>query len=328
MTIRITFKGVFQGTRDIPDETQLHELKYLSSLRDRFRLPSVINGVDVAWTPEQNNPEVWDIKYNYSGHDLPWPSSGPSDIGSNVLDNGEVIASIKNFSTEVLRAAMKRAKDMKELYFQTMLAAHPGLLGFNKVYKTILGVVLLMSPFDIELGRPLASKLGLKEPSIGSGFFTSGTPATIWLITEIQTRNISLRKFVIEFLPEDVRKFFFDLGANFVDNVRELIEYSKEPSDIQKSLFSHPELKIYLEERTEIIRKNPALMEATEKALADKREAALEEQRKKDAAAAAESLPSVLSKIDKLAKKGVIHKNKAANLKSKLTKAVSSKKAA
>ena len=47
-----------------------------------------------------------------------------------------------------------------------------------------------------------------------------------------------------------------------------------------------------------------------------------------DAAAAAETLPSVLSKIDKPAKKGVIHKNKAANLKSKLTKAVSSKKAA
>lgn len=47
-----------------------------------------------------------------------------------------------------------------------------------------------------------------------------------------------------------------------------------------------------------------------------------------DATAATETLPSVLSKIDKLAKKGVIHKNKAANLKSKLTKAISSKKAA
>jgi small subunit ribosomal protein S20 len=46
-----------------------------------------------------------------------------------------------------------------------------------------------------------------------------------------------------------------------------------------------------------------------------------------DAAAATETLPSVLSKIDKLAKKGVIHKNKAANLKSKLTKAVASKAA-
>ena len=35
-----------------------------------------------------------------------------------------------------------------------------------------------------------------------------------------------------------------------------------------------------------------------------------------DATEAKENLPAVLSKIDKLAKKGVIHKNKAANLKS------------
>jgi len=34
----------------------------------------------------------------------------------------------------------------------------------------------------------------------------------------------------------------------------------------------------------------------------------------------AEKLPSVASMIDKLAKRGVIHKNKAANLKSKLAK--------
>jgi small subunit ribosomal protein S20 len=33
-----------------------------------------------------------------------------------------------------------------------------------------------------------------------------------------------------------------------------------------------------------------------------------------------EKLPDVVSMIDKLAKKGIIHKNKAANLKSKLTK--------
>ena len=33
-----------------------------------------------------------------------------------------------------------------------------------------------------------------------------------------------------------------------------------------------------------------------------------------------EKLPSVLSMIDKLAKRGIIHKNKAANLKSKLAK--------
>jgi len=37
--------------------------------------------------------------------------------------------------------------------------------------------------------------------------------------------------------------------------------------------------------------------------------------------AALEGLPELASKIDKLAKRGIIHKNKAANLKSKLTKA-------
>jgi len=34
----------------------------------------------------------------------------------------------------------------------------------------------------------------------------------------------------------------------------------------------------------------------------------------------ADGLPNVVSMIDKLAKKGIIHRNKAANLKSKLTK--------
>jgi len=37
---------------------------------------------------------------------------------------------------------------------------------------------------------------------------------------------------------------------------------------------------------------------------------------------AAEKLPKVIAMVDKLAKKNVIHKNKAANLKSKLTKKV------
>jgi small subunit ribosomal protein S20 len=37
---------------------------------------------------------------------------------------------------------------------------------------------------------------------------------------------------------------------------------------------------------------------------------------------AAEKLPSLVSLIDKLAKKSIIHKNKAANLKSKLAKKV------
>ena len=39
---------------------------------------------------------------------------------------------------------------------------------------------------------------------------------------------------------------------------------------------------------------------------------------------AEEKLPGILSLIDKLAKRSIIHKNKAANLKSKLTKHVNS----
>lgn len=41
-----------------------------------------------------------------------------------------------------------------------------------------------------------------------------------------------------------------------------------------------------------------------------------------DKASAGEKMPEVISMIDKLAKRGVIHKNKAGNLKSKLTKRV------
>lgn len=41
-----------------------------------------------------------------------------------------------------------------------------------------------------------------------------------------------------------------------------------------------------------------------------------------DKAEASTSLPLVISMVDKLAKKNVIHKNKASNLKSKLTKHV------
>ena len=39
-------------------------------------------------------------------------------------------------------------------------------------------------------------------------------------------------------------------------------------------------------------------------------------------AAAGKDLPEVISMIDKLAKRGIIHKNKASNLKSKLTRRV------
>lgn len=41
-----------------------------------------------------------------------------------------------------------------------------------------------------------------------------------------------------------------------------------------------------------------------------------------DQAEAVAMLPKVTSMLDRLAKKGIIHKNKAANLKSSLTKAV------
>ncbi len=40
--------------------------------------------------------------------------------------------------------------------------------------------------------------------------------------------------------------------------------------------------------------------------------------------AAFEKMPAIASMIDKLAKRGIIHRNKAANLKSKLTRGVQS----
>jgi len=45
----------------------------------------------------------------------------------------------------------------------------------------------------------------------------------------------------------------------------------------------------------------------------------------KDKEEAKKELPNVISMLDKLAKKNIIHKNKASNLKSKLTKKVNSK---
>jgi small subunit ribosomal protein S20 len=39
-------------------------------------------------------------------------------------------------------------------------------------------------------------------------------------------------------------------------------------------------------------------------------------------AEATEKIPDIASKIDKMAKRGLIHKNKAANLKSKLTRSI------
>jgi small subunit ribosomal protein S20 len=45
----------------------------------------------------------------------------------------------------------------------------------------------------------------------------------------------------------------------------------------------------------------------------------------KDEKAYKDKLPLTISMIDKLAKRGIIHKNKAANLKSKLSKTVAKK---
>ena len=45
----------------------------------------------------------------------------------------------------------------------------------------------------------------------------------------------------------------------------------------------------------------------------------------KDKEEAAKELPKVISMLDRLAKKNIIHKNKASNLKSKLTKTVNAK---
>lgn len=47
---------------------------------------------------------------------------------------------------------------------------------------------------------------------------------------------------------------------------------------------------------------------------------AIRELRAGEPAQTGEKLPSVISMIDKLAKRGIIHKNKAANLKSKLAR--------
>ena len=53
---------------------------------------------------------------------------------------------------------------------------------------------------------------------------------------------------------------------------------------------------------------------------------AIRDLRAADGKVAGEKFSSVVSMIDKLAKRGIIHKNKAANLKSKLAKKVAASK--
>ena len=52
---------------------------------------------------------------------------------------------------------------------------------------------------------------------------------------------------------------------------------------------------------------------------------AIRDLREADKKVATEALPKVVAMIDKLAKNNIIHKNKAGNLKSKLTKLVAAK---
>lgn len=56
------------------------------------------------------------------------------------------------------------------------------------------------------------------------------------------------------------------------------------------------------------------------------RNAIKELKNEEDSKKVAAKLPKIVAMIDKLAKKNVIHKNKAANIKSKLTKKVAPKK--
>lgn len=85
------------------------------------------------------------------------------------------------------------------------------------------------------------------------------------------------------------------------------------PSEIEKIMANHKATKKDVRQAEKRRDRNRYYGKTTRNAIRDLK--ALE-----DKAAAGEKLPSVISMIDKLAKRGVIHKNKASNLKSKLVK--------
>ena len=88
------------------------------------------------------------------------------------------------------------------------------------------------------------------------------------------------------------------------------------PSEIEKRIMAnHKATKKDVRQVSKRRERNRYYGKTTRNAIRDLKEL-------QDKAAAGEKLPSVVSMIDKLAKRGVIHKNKASNLKSKLTKAV------
>jgi len=79
----------------------------------------------------------------------------------------------------------------------------------------------------------------------------------------------------------------------------------------------HQSAKKRIRQNQKLRDKNRYYAKSTRSALKSLREST-------DKEAAGEQLPKVLSMLDKLAKRRVIHKNKAANLKSKLEKHVNS----
>jgi small subunit ribosomal protein S20 len=87
------------------------------------------------------------------------------------------------------------------------------------------------------------------------------------------------------------------------------------PSKIFDSMANHKATKKDVRQASKRRDRNRYQGKTTRNAIRDLKE--LKEQK-----AAAESLVDVSSMIDKLAKKGIIHRNKAANLKSKLAKRV------
>jgi small subunit ribosomal protein S20 len=85
------------------------------------------------------------------------------------------------------------------------------------------------------------------------------------------------------------------------------------PSKIQEYMANHKATKKDVRQATKRRERNRYYGKTTRNAVRDFRELKTKKE-------AGDKLPEIASEIDKLAKRGIIHKNKAANLKSKLTK--------
>lgn len=87
------------------------------------------------------------------------------------------------------------------------------------------------------------------------------------------------------------------------------------PPKFKKNMANHKATKKDVRQSSKRRERNRYYGKTTRNAIRDLRAA-------NDSAAAGEQLPGVSAMIDKLAKRGVIHKNKAANLKRKLARRV------